>query len=265
MKNFKRLTAFFLALIMNLSLMSAAFAADGDCPGTDTDDPDIVWIFTDTDENPNQLGGLAPVTGFHDVKTTAWYYNDVMECAKLGIVLGFTDGTFKPEDRVTYVQFGSMLIRTFYSADVEKVADPSGKPWYYPNMQVMRDRNLDANTDITGQGGWPTIKCAGSVVSRYEMAMMLYNVLKDKGATGKVTSAELTAARKSLKDYYDKISPENQGQYTAAIQYNVALGIITGMTDGTFSGESSMTRAQACAVMVRMLNLINRDDVGGGQ
>ena len=43
------------------------------------------------------------MTSFSDVKTTAWYYKDVMECAKLGIVAGFENGTFRSDDKVSIV------------------------------------------------------------------------------------------------------------------------------------------------------------------
>lgn len=89
---------------------NAPYGADGETPAEDNIDnvqPDADNTFVDED--------LALVTSFSDVKRTAWYYNDVTECAKLGIVAGFENGTFRPDDKVTGVQFITMLTRTFYN------------------------------------------------------------------------------------------------------------------------------------------------------
>ena len=247
MKNFKHLIALFLALVMGLSLTVSALAADGGCPGTDTDDPGVVWIFTDTDENPNQLDGLAPMTGFDDVKTTAWYYNDVTECARLGIAAGFSDGTFKPEDKVTDVQFIVMMTRTFFNDKVKAVKAPADARWYYANAKVAEDTGLSYGLTI-----------ADKAMNRYDMARVLFNELNISGKKSSAANAQILAAEDSIKDW-DHMDLKQQ----TAVAYCYALNILTGMSDGTFSGEASMTRAQACAVMVRMLNLINQDDAGG--
>lgn len=204
---------------------------------------------------------LAADSPFTDIDSSYWAWDAVRACVDEGIVTGFEDGTFRPEDNVTYVQFGVMLTRALYNADLANVQTDATMPWYYPSMQVMRDNGLDENTDIVNQGGWPTINCGDKATNRYEMAMMLYNVMKNKGVTSSVTYNDLSAARKTIKDY-ETISSNGTSQYGLPIQYCVAKGVITGMSDGTFSGSQNMTRAQACTVMVRMLKVINQYNPG---
>ncbi|MBD5160690.1 MAG: S-layer homology domain-containing protein [Oscillibacter sp.] len=209
MKNFKRLAALTLALILSLSLMSAAFAADG----------------------------------FSDVSESHWAYNDIMTCAAQGIVTGYEDGTFRPEDEVSTVQFLVMMTRTFYADELSQVTAPAGQPWYYANIKVAEDAGVSKNLATVDE----------TPMNRYNMAMALYNTNLSFGKF--ILAAQGDAARAQINDW--KTISTSYKTYTDAVTNCYALGIITGMSDGTFSGDSSMNRAQACAVIVRMMNLIN--------
>jgi len=192
---------------------------------------------------------LALVTKFKDVKTTAWYYSDVTECAKLGIVAGFEDGTFRPEDKVTDVQWVTMITRTFYNSDVEAAAKskPAGSPWYWANTKVAADKYLTSGMTIDG-----------SAMNRYDMANVTKNVInKINNGVNKPSTAAQNAVPNQVKDWNNV--PNNR---TVAIKVCYATGIIAGMSDGKFHGEQSMTRAQACTVIMRMLKLINKYNPG---
>lgn len=183
----------------------------------------------------------ASVEQFSDVPENYWAKDDIAACAAQGIVTGY-DGKFYPEDNVTGVQFVSMLIRTFYADELAQVEVPDGQPWYYPHITVAENLHISDST-LTFQD---------NAINRYDMARCLYNIInkEDKDITGD----KITKAANCIKDYTN--IPVNR---RVAVSHSYALGILTGISDGTFSGDSYMTRAQACAVIVRMLNLI-----GGG-
>ena len=263
MKNYSRIISLILSLMMILSLMTTAVAADGDY--SDTDNPDTIWEFTgdipgdfsDVDVDVTEFvpeDDLALTTSFKDVKTTAWYYNDVTDCAKRGIVQGFSDGTFKPEDTVTDVQFLTMITNAFYSDTVKKYNPvPAGQKWYYPYVQTSKDNNLLKG----GKSGDPALSITEKNLNRYDMALVLYNVMVNKNKLTNVSATDLIMSYGSIKD---KASvPANR---VTAVQYCYALGIITGMSDGTFSGSKNMTRAQACTVIVRMMKHLGVYDAG---
>ena len=50
-------------------------------------------------------------TSFKDVPADAWYAAEVEAAYKFGIVKGFEDGTFRPDDKVTREQIASFIIR----------------------------------------------------------------------------------------------------------------------------------------------------------
>ena len=243
----KKITSLILALVMCLSLCATAFAAYGET-GDETTDTDVTWNFTGADEDLNQLNEILPlVTSFSDVGRTAWFYNDVMECAKLGIVQGFEDGKFHPEDKVTSIQFLVMLTRTFYNDTVEsyKKLAVNGQAWYWPNTQAAKQIGIS-----TGLA-----KIDEDPMNRYEMAVALHNILAKKGYTP--TNVEIARIGMLMPD-----------TATATTAYKTAVAncynnkIITGMDNGNFEGAQSMTRAQACTVIVRMLKLVNKYNPG---
>jgi len=226
---------------------NAPYGADDDAtdaaPADDYTQPDSIEIPTDdafVDED------LALVTKFKDVKTTAWYYNDVTECAKLGIVAGFEDGTFRPENQVTGVQFITMLTRTFYNSDVETAqkSKPAGSPWYWANTKVASDKYITNGVTVND-----------NAMNRYDMAQTIYNTLRAQNKAP--TIAQRNAVQSSIKDYSSV--PQNR---QIAVKGAYASGIIAGMSDGKFHGEQSMTRAQACTVIMRLLKLINNYNPG---
>ena len=183
--------------------------------------------------------------GFSDVPASHWAYDDIMTCAEAGIVTGMGDGKFHPGDEVTGTQFIVMLTRTFYSDEVAAVTTPAGQPWYYPNMEAAK--NLQLTYRVESINDQP--------MSRYDMAEVLYNVSDEKDIP--VDPYEFPDADK-LKDF-DDILGENHYNAVMSCYY---FGVLTGMSDGTFSGSASMTRAQACAVIVRMMNLIGSEAPG---
>lgn len=50
-----------------------------------------------------------PTVKFSDVSSSAWYYDAVQMCAKAGIVSGYPDGSFKPDQAVTRAEFFKMV------------------------------------------------------------------------------------------------------------------------------------------------------------
>ena len=56
-------------------------------------------------------------TGFKDVAPAHWAAQYIGLCAALGIVVGFNDGSFRPNDDVTGIQFAIMLMRALEIGD----------------------------------------------------------------------------------------------------------------------------------------------------
>ena len=107
---------------------------------------------------------------FSDVKSGAWYTGYVNLAYKEGIISGYGNGKFGPDDEITYGQFVTMLIRLlgYTESDV-------GKMW--PADYVVFADKLDLSDDVN--------LGANDKVSRGDAAILLYNTLmaNAKGAS----------------------------------------------------------------------------------
>lgn len=95
---------------------------------------------------------------------------------------------------------------------------------------------------------------ADTPLNRYEMAMMIYNVLFFSNYDIP-SRAEVSAVANRISDY-------NQipVQYKEVVSIAVAAGVLSGVDNaGTFNGRSAMTRAQAAVVLLRL------SSVGAGE
>lgn len=203
---------------------------------------------------PAALADLDP-SDYSDLKEDYWAYDSIMYCSEWNIVTGFEDGTFRPEAEVTYAQFIAMLARTFYGDEVNAVTATAENPWYYPYMKVSRDHNLDFKTNIVNRGGWPEVVVANDPVNRYEMASILRMAMVDHGKSPRY--GEWQSVTGSIKDYDQFPARDDVQIYDLSVPSCYYVGVLTGMSDGKFHGEESMTRAQSCVVITRMLNVIN--------
>ena len=111
-------------------------------------------------------------------------------------------------------------------------------------MEAAKDRQL--NYRVNSINDQP--------LTRYDMAEILYNVTADKNIPVDVYDLP---DQSQIKDI-DTILEKNHYNAVMCCYY---FGVLTGMSDGAFHGEQTMTRAQACAVMVRMIRLLNDNAV----
>ncbi|MDW7673284.1 MAG: S-layer homology domain-containing protein [Bacillota bacterium] len=75
--------------------------------------------------NPDQAAATA--TDFSDVPASHWASDAIAYAAANGIVVGMGDGTFAPDNKVTYAQVVTMLVRVLgYGPEADKLAWPTG-------------------------------------------------------------------------------------------------------------------------------------------
>lgn len=57
------------------------------------------------------LGGAGAVFAFPDVSDTHWAASQIKELSEQGVIVGYPDGTFQPDENVTRAEFASMAIK----------------------------------------------------------------------------------------------------------------------------------------------------------
>jgi hypothetical protein len=102
---------------------------------------------------------------FSDMDAATWAIPQVEYCAQLGIIKGYGDGRFGPNDLVTYEQAATMLVRAVgYTDDCNEMI--SG---VWPANYVSKALDLGIFDD-TNNGG-------ESTANRGDVALMIYNTL----------------------------------------------------------------------------------------
>ena len=187
---------------------------------------------------------------FTDVPKGNWAYTYVERAAEKGWVNGVGGGAFQPGGNVTYAQLATMLTQAFFSDELNTYTG-NASPWYQKYCGTAAGAGLFNGTDFDNQK-------AGAAVNRYEMAQILYNVMQAKS---KSAAPDLNAAATSTGDW--SAIPEH---YRSAVAVCKAGGIINGVDKaGTFSGNGSMTRAQACVVLIQLDKYIANGGSSGNQ
>ncbi|MBR0276921.1 MAG: S-layer homology domain-containing protein [Clostridia bacterium] len=115
---------------------------------------------------------------FSDVDLSQWYAPYVNAAAKAGIVNGYEDGTFKPEDFVTREEIAAMIVRAKGADNFDikdeinvKIKDISkASEWAYPSLIVLISAGIlggDENANINPSNN----------ASRAEVAKIICGIL----------------------------------------------------------------------------------------
>lgn len=169
---------------------------------------------------------------FTDVPDSHWASSSITEMADKGIMSGIGNNLFAPSNTLTGAEFVTMIVRHFY----EDKLGTEGEKWYSEFMDAAESANILTGTNVTAEG----------TINRYDMAQLMYNVLKAEGITTSSLSDTSKVADWSAvpSTYRDAVS----------VCYN--MGMLTGVDNkGTFNGTGVMDRAQAAVVMDRLLEV----------
>ncbi len=178
---------------------------------------------------------------FQDVENH-WAKDDIVLLASKSIVDGIGNGNFDPEGKVTRAQFAAMLTRALNLSEGEQKVDFSdikGDEWFANVVNAAFEAGIIKGYD---DGSFKP----NEHISRQEVAVMINRSLKVVGQKPEVEDADSLIAKFTDKD---KIADWAQKPVATAVQ----VGIVQGMTDGSFAPTQNCTRAQAVVMIKRLL------------
>ncbi len=177
---------------------------------------------------------------FTDMEDALWAAPSVESLTSFGIVSGFEDGTFRPDNNITKAEFVKIVVSAFglYNPDAAvTLTDNNPDDWYYIYVSSAMEKGV-ASADETGMFN------AEENITREEM----FDISKKAIDFTEISLID-SATPLSFSDEAD-IHPN----YKDAITYMVSGGIVTGNPDGTLLPKANSTRAEACVMIMRMLN-----------
>ena len=173
---------------------------------------------------------------FNDIQNH-WAKADIMAMYRLGVVSGVNDTTFDPDRNITRAEFAALIARALkLSEDAPSVFDDVEKgSWYETSVNACAKAEI-----ITGFDGKFR---PNDTITRNEMAVIISNAYSYLGKKGENGGIDKFTDKSEIADWAKP-----------AVDVCTSVGLISGMTDTTFEGDKTATRAQAASILKRLLD-----------
>lgn len=160
-----------------------------------------------------------------------WAQSDMETLSGLGIMKGYTDGTFRPNNSITKAEYITLLNRTFGLTATQSISasDLSSSKWYYSEIQKAAAAGY-----LFTFGG--KVK-PDEELTREEAAAMFGRLLGLSTSTEKTSFSDDASISSWAKPYIPAVA---------------AAKIISGYPDGSFHPTETITRAEVCRVLMNV-------------
>lgn len=157
-----------------------------------------------------------------------WAKDYIQSLIDKGIITGYPDGSFKPDNSITRAEAAKLLL----TSNGINPGNSSSGHWASNYINKSIDKGYIKNGEFDN---------IDKTINRGEMARMIARAMSDN-------PKNIDELKKQITDY-SKIPGEYQ-EYVAKVY---AAGIITGYEDGLFRYERTLTRAEASTMIIRLL------------
>ena len=173
---------------------------------------------------------------FADVSRGDWYYDAVRFVFERGLMNGYGDGRFGPNETLSRAQFTQILFNKEGGPGVSgapEFSDVAGNAWYARAVLWAVSRSI-----VSGYGN-------GSFgpddpVTREQLAVMLWRYSGSPAATN--------------KELHFNDESEISGYALEALRWAVENGILTGYGDGQLAPQGQATRGEVAQMLYRLWN-----------
>ncbi len=191
----------------------------------------FILLFTHTNIYSNH--------NFIDLKTH-WAVEEISVLSEKGIISGYEDSTFRPNDDVWLDAFIKMLV-------VSQTFNPINGTdyWAEPYIAEGLERNYFDLNDFDSYN---------RPITRNEMAYIITNALSSE-----VITIDQSIIKNMILDY-DLIPTK----YKEGVLKAYSLGLLTGYSDGSFKGSQTLSRAESAIVIMRAIDSSYRTEINLG-
>ena len=174
----------------------------------------------------------APSHEFKDVPKTSWGAKSIEIASKIGIVGGYQDGKFHPENNVTRAEFATMLVNGLglKSSAANTFTDAKGH-WAENAINALKSNGI---VNGYGDGSFKP----NQVISRAEIVTMLAKLMD----LSKVSTTS-------------KFADVNGSWAQADINALASAGIVNGKKDNAFDPNGKASRMESTVMILRAFNV----------
>lgn len=184
-------------------------------------------------------GSAAEVKTFTDVNTDSWFYGDIRFVCEKSLMIGTSDQTFSPNEKMSRAMLTTVLYRLAGSPVVEATAVFADVPaglWYSDAITWASENHV-----VEGYGN--DLFGPNDPITREQLVTMLYQYA---GKTG----SDITES-KALDSFND--AAEVHEWALDAMQWAYAAGVVIGRSSQCLAPQASATRAEAAAMLHRFI------------
>ncbi len=191
---------------------------------------------------PTNIPGEMPeaVVVFTDVPSTHWASAFIREAAEYGLVSGYPDGTFLPENDMTRAEFTTILWNMHGGQDTPDITpfiDVTEDKWFY--KQVVWCYNQGFIMGVTDTEFLPDEK-----ITREQAMTILYR------------AAGLPETGRAIDKFDDNADISDFA--LPAMNWAVENEIILGVSETRIEPKANATRAQLATIIIKFMKAINR-------
>ena len=177
---------------------------------------------------------------YPDVTDEHWAKPYIDRWSDSGILKGYPDGKFHPDDPVTRGQLSAILYSILGVEPVEGYSYPdlAKTAWYYDAVTAMNYYRVTLNTDLNIKPDQP--------LSREEAIYMIASGFR----RADLSRDRMRCSGKAPSDY-----GQVSDQFTEAVSTMLRLGHVRGGADGRLMPKDTVTRAQVITIINSMFDL----------
>ena len=179
---------------------------------------------------------------FRDVPGSHWAFESVERAAKLGLVNGFSDGTFRPDEPVTRAQFVLMLWRMAGKPEAKSdasFADTANGDWYKDALDWAYENGYVNGLSETAFG-------PNANITRQQATAILFRF------AGSKTGGEALVSGVYESSFTD--SGKIAGWAKDAMWWAVYNSLVSGVGNNQIAPEANASRAQIAAILLRYMD-----------
>jgi hypothetical protein len=182
------------------------------------------------------------IQAFKDIKNH-WSEKEINIASELGIISGYSDNTFKPNERISRAEFAAVIYKAFsvryYIDDPDKTFKDVKGLWYQDYVMALKNSNI-----INGYADG-TFK-PNSYITRGEMIAIISRLIVKEDITQKDSTEK-------YKDFNDSFWAKGD------IDKLYSIGALEMIGKSKLEPNKSATRAEVVNIIVRLLMNIDKN------